>query len=152
MCASRQIHPVVSFACMTAHSGPRKRRNPGQHPPSSDDSQRPAKRQRVGHPAQRPPEFWDKLTQIYLERSALEEWNRRNAESHPETSCSTHLRRRPVTRGFIASIRPLAEAGGPDLSDLRGVCRRQLLLTHANPRSVQESRYRTRAQHELQPV
>lgn len=100
------------------------------------------------HPS---PGFWDNLSNIWLTRNALRELNRRN-NRFPREAESQRRRQptRPLTRCVLAEwkqkeenwrptqaveevlqrctseslkgIKLLAKHGGPDLSDLRGVC------------------------------
>lgn len=120
----------------------RKRRRPEQ-PELSHPSPSP-KRRKTKHPSasRPPPEFWDNLSKVLLTRRALIEFDRRNNQPS--------LRSRPVTRSAVGqwredsnnwhqikhiaaaikspsrsslkNIRAFAKQGGPDLSDLRGVC------------------------------
>jgi hypothetical protein len=91
-----------------------------------------------------PPAFWDGLSKIQLERSALKELKRRNAileksrvESEikqPLTQSAVHEWKQrtqliPVAEYLskasqedIDRIKNFARRGGPDLTDLRGVC------------------------------
>jgi hypothetical protein len=68
------------------------------------------KKRKRGPPA-RPPEFWDNLSEIPLEESALVELNRRNNQR-----ALTRAPRHPWTRSQTAK----ALKEGPDFSDLRG--------------------------------
>ena len=124
-----------------------KRPHPAGSP--SDNSQN-AKKQKRSHPARRHSFFWDNST-VFLEKSALQELERRNIPpvqvQRPLTrslraelnraarlqeldrSVSGCVRGRHISRHAAAKIRAIAEQaaklGGPDLSDLRGVCRSQ---------------------------
>lgn len=92
-------------------------------------------------PANFSPKFYDNLSKIWLTPRALRELNRRNEERPPSKSKSK------PTAGFVkprgAKLAALAKlgvpelalfaaAGGPDLSDLKGVCIE--LLNHKNHR------------------
>lgn len=92
-------------------------------------------------PPQRPPEFWDNLSKLWLTRKALRELDRRNASplSNLRYNLDTH---RPATRFHPAEkkrkhsvlyapyflngcdtqtlkkLKQFAKAGGPDMSDL----------------------------------
>ena len=98
--------------------------------------------------------FWDNLSRIWLTKRALRELDRRNAQFDPSnTHCSLRRSQRPVTpRGLsilqkndwrfqsagevllrctpacIKRIKSFARHGGPDLSDLKGVCIMKYLL------------------------
>jgi hypothetical protein len=101
--------------------------------------------------SQPPAAFWDNLSKIWLTRRALKEFDRRNTQPTPRPDPLPYPRsRRPVTRHTVADwkeeeenweptkpatdvlprcsttclqeIKLLARHGGPDLSDLRGVC------------------------------
>jgi hypothetical protein len=128
-----------------------KRQRPEQRPPQlSETSQPVSKKRKVSHPSgcEPPAAFWDNLSKIWLTRSALRELDRRNAQSAPNPPWSSYRRpHRPLTRRGLAEwkklhqptqsvidfpshnkprrlkdIQLLARHGGPDLSDLRGVC------------------------------
>ena len=76
----------------------------------------------TGHKA--PGTFWDNLSKIWLTRRALDELDRRNSQvATPSTLVppdrSSH---RSFSRDTAADVRIFARHGGPDLSDLRGVC------------------------------
>lgn len=119
---------------------PRKRQR-------QDLSQQPGeKRQKLIHSSYPPSsDFWDSLSKIWLTKHALRELDRRNARVIYSTS--RQQVRRPATRSFIAAsknnrallqhpstflrncspqifedVKRLARHGGPNLSDLRGVC------------------------------
>lgn len=85
--------------------------------------------------SQQPAAFWDNLSKIWLTRIALREFHRRNArlalsapssgkrQAHQLAARSAaveHLNTRPSKP--LKGIKPFARHGGPDLSDLRGVC------------------------------
>ncbi len=86
---------------------------------------------KADRPLNFPPEFYDNLSEVQLTRLALEEFNRRNKK----------LYRRPQATAYQTQIKDLslairegglnlarfARAGGPDFSDLRGVCLYYLL-------------------------
>jgi hypothetical protein len=124
-------------------SNPCKRQHTEQHPlPSPPLSKRQKKLHH--HPLRyiEPPTFWDSLSKIWLTKHALRELDRRNTFSHTlyYRAC------RPITRNFLAKqrnahqcistadflthcspscvkdIKQFARCGGPDLSDLIGVC------------------------------
>jgi len=131
---------------------PRKRQRTEQRPLKLNGISQPqSKRQKLSHHStgsQPPPAFWDNLSKIWLTKRALRELNRRNSQSALSPTRSQYRRaRRPVTRNFLAElkrnrratqsaadflrhceprtlkdIKLFARYGGPDLSDLRGVC------------------------------
>jgi hypothetical protein len=94
---------------------------------------------------QRPAEFWDNLSKIWLTEGALKELNRRNSESASRPSRTQYRKsRRPLTRFVteleskhlvqdaseflrrcgsecLKEIKQFSKHGGPDLSDLRSV-------------------------------
>ncbi|OJK03601.1 hypothetical protein ASPACDRAFT_49718 [Aspergillus aculeatus ATCC 16872] len=88
----------------------------------SPSRQHRRRKRRVYHP---PPLFWDKLTKVWLTKSALRENDRRILSLSPtQTSFSKlctfapdFLRSCPAT--CLREIRRLSRCGGPDLSDLR---------------------------------
>ncbi|EGC48849.1 conserved hypothetical protein [Histoplasma capsulatum var. duboisii H88] len=88
--------------------------------------------------AQRPAEFWDNLSQIWLTKKALRELDRRNTHQRPHViepyrpitrQISAERRKNVVAYApeFLSSCKPdcldrvrrFARHGGPDLSDLR---------------------------------
>jgi hypothetical protein len=107
--------------------------------------------------SQPPAAFWDNLSKIWLSERALKELDRRNTQPAPSSHRSLYRQsRRPVTRlavaewrnkegnweptqpaadflirysaGRLEDMKLLARHGGPDLSDLRGVCITRYLL------------------------
>lgn len=107
----------------------------GKHRQRSDTiaNEPSPKKQKVAHPTQPPPTFWDNLSQIPLTGSALRELDRKNT-----AAAATSLRRtsgqrklasvsiQPATQYLNCSsqirldkVRRSAKQGGPDLSDLR---------------------------------
>ena len=133
-------------------------------------------RSREVQPAQA---FWDTLSKIWLTKRALREFDRRN--SQPDVSSSHLLRVGPQQisnhhalaeqkqkfglNPNIADLRSncrltnfeeikkFAKNGGPDLSDLRGVCvamhlASELMFPFIVSRTIQFSQ----SQHELEPV
>lgn len=73
-----------------------------------------------------PPEFWDRLSKIALTHGALRELDRRTElsrtglpRSRHSLACTTSPFK--VTRALTRALTRLANDGGPDLSDLRGV-------------------------------
>jgi hypothetical protein len=137
--------------CEPQPSYPRKRPRP-EDPPLYEISRPVLKKQRVSHPSgsHPPPEFWDNLSKICLTKHALRELDRRNARAARRPRSRYPRLHRPVTRGALAEwtkreenwqptrpadgsvtyctpsrlgdIQLFARRGGPDLSDLRGVC------------------------------
>jgi hypothetical protein len=125
-----------------------KRKRPEQH-------HTPLKRQKVSQHASRtqpPLDFWGDLSKIWLTKYALREFNRRNARHLSHSSARRAPR--PVTRAFlkkkrlntiqsvgdflqncasktVKDIKLFAKHGGPDLSDIRGVCNMAYLLCGA---------------------
>jgi len=92
-----------------------------------------------------PPAFWDNLSKIWLTRQAVKELDRRNAQSN--RSPTQYKVRKPRTRSAdrklkqkaqaavpvseyllrapqadITLLKSFARQGGPDITDLRGVC------------------------------
>ena len=136
--------PVVDGSYMpeTQHSNPRKRQRTEQHLPSPPPSKRQEKLPHHSPGYIDTPAFWDSLTKIWLTKHALKEFNRRN--SRPRSPCCQA--RRPTIRNFLAEqrnvrqrisaadflrnsapkhlkdVKQFARHGGPDLSDLVGVC------------------------------
>jgi hypothetical protein len=139
-------------------SSPRKRQREEQHPLQfKGTSQHLPKKRKVSHPVsgfQTPAAFWDNLSKIWLTKRALRELERRNSQAALSLPRSSYRRRhRPVTRLGLAEwkkprqpsqsaadflchctstclkdIERFARHGGPDLSDLRGVCITRYLL------------------------
>ncbi|KAG9228449.1 hypothetical protein BJ875DRAFT_489859 [Amylocarpus encephaloides] len=101
-----------------------------QHP-LQELSRYPSKTRKVGHPEgpHPPPNFWDKLSNIWLTEGALEELDRRSSPptrhsssqgkskggNHPVADFLAHCSTRS-----LEEIDMLSRHGGPDLSDLRG--------------------------------
>ena len=79
---------------------------------------------------QPPPHFWDNLSKLYLTRSALIEHNRRNPKIIPTLEISRHLQ--PSVTEEQADLQKFARCGGPDLSELRGVNKYNLIKISAN--------------------
>lgn len=75
-----------------------------------------------------PPQFWDNLSHIPLVKRALRELDRRNSTTQlrgqdPEVSRPSPGDPRQLGAGINQQdIRRFSRTGGPDLSDLRGVC------------------------------
>ncbi|KAK8106991.1 uncharacterized protein PG998_009004 [Apiospora kogelbergensis] len=106
----------------------RKRRAP------TPDALREARTRKFCHPTRPPPSFWDDLPELYLERSALRELDRRNQEQieriesrkGPVTRCAAALERLTPADEYLqdpdvlAAVKRFARVGGPDLTDLRG--------------------------------
>lgn len=115
--------------------------------PCPETPQQVAKKRGVSHRFQSPAGFWDNLSQIWLTRNTLRELDRRNRRSSQPTSRQGQIAK-PVTRAALAKwkeenfevhqpgadfldhctpqclrdIQKFARRGGPDLSELRGVC------------------------------
>ena len=136
----------------------RKRQRAEHHSPQlNETSQSQPKKQKLDHPtpvSHSPAVFWDSLSKIWLTKRALRELRRRDSQRVLNTPRSQHRRsRRPVTRKSLAElkgkqrapisaadflshcgptvlkdIRLFARRGGPDLSDLKGVCIARRLL------------------------
>ena len=130
-------------------SNPRKRQHPDQYPSqlrgtcqSVWKKHKAASRESNEQPAA----FWDSLSEIPLTKRALRELDRRNARATP-TFSTPQRSRRPVSRGAVQereryhppfktvtsflvdctnsllnSIKSFSRHGGPNLSDIRGVC------------------------------
>ncbi len=133
-------------------SDSRKRQRSEQLPLQLNGTSQPlSKKRRLSHPSGSQPAaaFWDNLSKIWLTKRALRELDRRNTQSAPSPPRPSYQRRphRPVTRRALAElknncrptqsaadflchcaprclkdIKRFARHGGPDLSDLRGVC------------------------------
>lgn len=142
--SSRPVHDKSYMS----KANPRKRQfsqDPSLHANNASPPQ--SKRQNLSN-CRPPAAFWDNLSKIWLTRRALRELKRRQTHS---TSSKPYPRyrgvRRPSTRNFLAQLRRnrpapdsalsflrhceastlkdiqlFAKRGGPDLSDLRGVC------------------------------
>lgn len=94
----------------------------------------PSKKQRLGPPSPSgsslPPEFWDRLSKLWLTRQALRELDRRNTQRAPsrrEAARHTADYRRCRKLRISKDIKLFARHGGPDLSDLRNVCCKTLV-------------------------
>lgn len=138
-------------------SNPRKRQHSEQCPfELSGAAQLASKKQKLSHPSasQPPAAFWENLSKIWLTKRALRELNRRRTQFAPSPpSASCRRLPRPVTRRVrtelqqdrqptqsaadflhncaarcFKDIQVLSRHGGPDLSDLRGVCIIRYLL------------------------
>ena len=151
-------HSIYNNSYMTEPQpcNPYKRLRPEQCLPQ-ESLQPLSKRQKLNHPRASqppPPAFWDNLSKIWLTERALKELDRRNTQS--SLSLPHRRTRRPITRHIVAEwknkvenweptqsatdflarcstrhlerIKLLARHGGPNLSDLRGVCVFQYLL------------------------
>jgi hypothetical protein len=80
-------------------------------------------------PANYPPEFYDKLSKVWLTSRALRELNRRNEQRPPPKTkpAAEAVKPRGAKLAALAKLgvsekAQFAAAGGPDLSDLKGVC------------------------------
>ena len=122
----------------------RKRRRPEQPELSRHPSVPSPKRQKIKHPSgsRPPPEFWDNLSKLWLTKRAIREFDRRNKQlslrarrvtrnavgqwrEDPKNRHQTkHIAAvlKSPSRSFLKNIKAFAKQGGPDLSDLRGVC------------------------------
>jgi hypothetical protein len=80
------------------------------------------KKQKLRHPdgPLLPAPFWDNLSKVWLTHNALREFDRRSKPVLQNVPAKRQLLR-PVTRGLLRNIREVANQGGLDLSDLRGV-------------------------------
>ncbi|KAL4958950.1 uncharacterized protein BDV14DRAFT_194195 [Aspergillus stella-maris] len=86
---------------------------------------RQKQQQRKHHSFDPPPLFWDKLTKLWLTKSALREANRRNKPlsldqgtfSSSHTFAANFLRNCSPT--CLQEIKEFSRCGGPDLSDIR---------------------------------
>ena len=125
-------------------SNSRKRQRTEQQPLPQPPSKRQKKLQQhsSGGGYIDTPAFWDNLSKFWLTKHALREFNRRSTPPHS----SYPQARRPTTLNFLArqrntrqrisaadflcdcepkrlkDIKRFAQRGGPDLSDLIGVC------------------------------
>lgn len=89
------------------------------------------------------PAFWDNLAKVWLTRRALKELDRRNAQAASNQSPVQPKGKKPRTRSVVqefkhrpqpalpksvnrylnrGNLQRFARHGGPDLSDLKGVC------------------------------
>ena len=87
-----------------------------------------------------PPEFYDNLSEISLTRRALQELDRRNQNRrhhpHPPEHTATTPRRSKLTalgKLGCSSLALFAASGGPDLSDIQGVCMPVLFHSPIHP-------------------
>ncbi len=112
------------------NSNPRKRQHSphsSTHPPAAAPPPIKTKRLPPSHSHSRsrtPPAFYDNLSHIWLTKHALRELDRRTKENSSlstQQSAPTFLRKRSSTC-LNDDIKRFATHGGPDLSDLRGVC------------------------------
>ena len=103
---------------------------------NSPQDQSPSKKPRSSGAADTssnfPPEFYDNLSKVWLTRRALRELDRRN-QNLPlpkRATHSKHIEDFPLAaRKCGPDLARFARTGGPDLSDLQGVCRyRQSLV------------------------
>lgn len=125
----------------------RKRQRTEQLPSHLDEVSQPEpKRQRYSFDEFQPPlAYWNHLSKIWLTERALRELDRRNSQRSviPPHSAFQQIRR-PITRSIRSEVKnhqshsaqnrilclsqkspklkEFARRGGPDLSDLRGVC------------------------------
>ncbi|EED19327.1 conserved hypothetical protein [Talaromyces stipitatus ATCC 10500] len=95
------------------------------------------KKQKVEHPSQLPPSFWDNLSEVWLTRNALRELDRRNTQATANASTKLQFLW-PVTRNELMAVQRFARQGGPDLSGLRG-CPEPTLSSH-RPYRIQKRR------------
>lgn len=129
-------------------SSPRRRRSSARLPPEQHETcQYMFKRERSPPSGFQPsPAFWDNLSKVELTRRALEELDRRDYEaavnprpicphshqpltepkksSQPLTSADKYLC--DCGASDLKDLKRSARYGGPDLSDLRGVCGRRV--------------------------
>ena len=120
-------------------------------------SQQVSKKQKVNPPrcSQSPSAFWDNLSKVWLTRNALRELDRRNNRQE-QRGLHHGLIREPLTRSglekeedwlvyqpttdflhhcspqHLKDIQRYARLGGPDLSEIRGVCFQQMSQAQAN--------------------
>jgi hypothetical protein len=107
---------------MSSQCNSRKRQRPDQDSLHQSQITRSKRQKCSDFPvSQLPPEFWDNLSQLWLTKGALRELDRRNRLCSKRLQPSQIRTHRPVTRNFLAAIKLLAEKGGPNISDLRGV-------------------------------
>ena len=104
------------------------------HLPLSQNKKRRREEQHGDSPASKKtkfsgfsPAFYDNLSKTWLTRRALRELERRNKNSRPSGCASAVGTQR---RSKLAAF---ARLGGPDLSDIRGVCLSTHFLSGATP-------------------
>lgn len=116
----------VSLMTEPFHNTRKRRQSPDPSQPE-DAARCPQKKQKIDYPLRLPSAFWDSFgdRQIPLTRNALAEFNDRNKKAQSARCLPQVQVHRPVTRR-------LAGNGGPDLSDLRGVCASRILLPPSN--------------------
>lgn len=111
------------------HSLSRKRQRSRSRSESSSVELSQGRKRQSSHP---PAEFWDNLSKIWLTTGALRELDRRNSSTRVYHAESKKEREnlqfapeflRDCSPTSLEVIRNLAESGGPDLTDLRGVSR-----------------------------
>ena len=149
----------------------------------NDTSQSLSERQKLSYSTSEsrlPAAFWDNLSKLWLTKRTLRELDRRNTQLAPSPPRSSYRRpHRPVTRRALAELKKrrqlsqtatdflchcaprrlkdiklFARHGGPDLSDLRGVCITKYLLVPmlTIPFLVPEPCEPSLSHNELEPV
>jgi hypothetical protein len=107
---------------------PQRRKRQAEDPLQEQISCKRSKSSRtVPRPLNFPPEFYDNLSKIWLTHRALRELDRRSEDiPRSELMAKPRLRRSERLAALANKSGPslvsTAAAGGPDLSDLRGVC------------------------------
>ncbi|KAL7957008.1 hypothetical protein V8C34DRAFT_325644 [Trichoderma compactum] len=102
-------------------NGRKTQRTDGSPPQTDHPAKEPQPRQPIEDISrwQYPPEFWDRLSQIPLIRSAIEELERRTCARPSHPSPPVELAK-GLTPAAATELTRFARHGGPDLRDLRG--------------------------------
>ncbi|KAL6810755.1 hypothetical protein GGI42DRAFT_314890 [Trichoderma sp. SZMC 28013] len=106
-------------------NGRKKQRTDGSPPQTDHLAKEPQPRQPIEDISrwQYPPEFWDRLSQIPLIHSAIEELERRTCarpSSYPSPPIELAKDLAPAAAAAATELTRFARHGGPDLRDLRG--------------------------------
>lgn len=102
-----------------------------------------SKKRKLHHPAFPPQKFWENLSETPLTRNTIRAFNEQNSRIPDVLADTRTLRKRPrsiVTGGHqpadqivgaysptsLKRVKAFARHGGPNLTDLRGVCKQEL--------------------------
>lgn len=133
----RMIASKVLCRKSSSPSSRKRQRLPSSHE-TPDAVLNQSKKQKLRHPEFPPTQFWERLSKIPLTRNALRALDEQSTQgSRPpgETRTGRSLRPRPHSISGVGqvvdtysptslkSIKVFARHGGPDLSDLQGVCK-----------------------------